>query len=1708
MYLFISLQTAKPQERNPFVKSQKNQEKPNKINGKPAEKTSTDSTVLKSDELETEKDTAVKNSQKLKDTSNNTSTEKDICSSDSTNDTSGSTCDANNNRKRGYSLTEDQKEQLLSLLASAKLDKSSFVTADNERKSEEPSNHKSKAVEEQPVKPPSPSLYAYPRYAQTEAQAMFSPITPAGRSVSPSVQSDVSDSQIPAVPNFVPIAVPIPSVAPVPMPPFWYMPQGGMMPYSQPAMSPVQFVPVDPSVTSNQSVMSTDSDASEVSDLDSRSKKTSCAIPRFDKTVSENDAKQRTRRSSALQNNKGSKLPRPIWQTPVTKNRGTPVEQEANSNVIRRRTPVPDEFSEPKEEIKPVRARTPSPSLGKRSSPKVTTPPRSQTPPVNRTRDGVDMPANNKPQKRFSTGSLPSWRPPSPCSSPDQRRRSISSPSTSPRSRSNSPVQRPRSSSSRPSSPPGSRSNSPVSILVSKFEQMSQESSDNSPSVRSNSVSSMISKFGSSSLVPEDRIVKGQFKPNLSASAPQPASKTGPFRPSTIHDRTQAASGKVMTGNSISSRENPISRDRSSTSESSNADERSSISTSRDPREVHRCGSDPGSNDNRRERLCGESRRRLSSSLGNLGKESESSAERCEDSRTRLLQNVRKWSSQENIMRDSTSDALAKDVQERLISGPPQADIYSTKHEMLNENISTKGKPESRSSGNSSSLSPSRRRSSSCELKNELIIKPSNALDSVSKPWRTKDGWSTELTRKSSLDSEPVREKGSPKTRPRDICITPERDNSIQYCDIKGAKDFLWSPTSDTHKFEIPVDLAILESTTPTVSSPLSSVCGFDLSYGGREGSIRTPTAPLSQGSLKDFKPSNYFTSVTFKCGEMEPERDTNCLTRRPSRDSLGVSSDTVSNSGDPNVNYVRRFERKILRNTGDIEDELFHHSNAGSSGVQSVPSRDKSTPAKKSPVSSTSQEMSITTAGTSDSKNSRNHSRTDPILKSRHPSGERPSLSDRTPASTARNPPSPMTLRKLLSQPLPQEETTSRTKPSPSKRNSLPTSDAIHLSPDREPSNRPITKSSSQTNLSPSQKQVHKGSSQTNLSARQTAADFLSNYSSKKKDNGPLEKSSAHPKLLASNNPHPKGDRIKTKSSAINVNPGNPHASKQRQTSREPSKERNSHSSNPHLQAAKTKSTTSVASRNSECSRVRYPYIRRASMPDKGNSNIKTPPKAASNPTSPLYPKHPKDTVEFFGASGPLGSLHPDDPNTDQVNFTLKGAQDIAKARRRIQSSEGGSADSSGFGSSPMASRPGSFSKSSSPFVLPTRAQFLEQSSSATGDHGDSDIFYVPSSEETLPKSEPISAKATTKRFPSSSSSDSGLNMSDPDETRKGSRHGNKINRVWSPPTSPTSLSPSNSPGPTSPKFPIGSNIFYDPRDQQTTLPWSEKGSSDVPKEPSNLTNSSSTAQQNESSNPPKNSPAKSTESSNKTTRSDSDKFENLKGEVSKMQDKISLDTNERFYGLPEKPKDATAALKAVALAQIVKSTSKERLASSTPPPDIQGRPSSKSPPSSSRVDSKELLGQLVKKVLNSAAAKQGSSPKASFAEPTSSVIRDSGKGKRAGQGKMFFSPEEITEVEEKETSNRQGHSQTIDSSKHVQTLPCADKTSKKKEQGRLDSKEITATRNRTDITANDSAQSLPVASNETPVTPRNASNVASSSPEVWQQIVLDEFF
>ena len=1678
-FFLLFCQTTKPQERNPFVKTQNNGESFRNLDGGNSGDKRNE-TIPKPEEMKAEKTKVIVNSPMSEATSRNSlNSEKDRLASDSLNDRSSDTGDdisdqdRTRDRKRGHSLTEDEKQQLLSLLASTKLNKGPFYTGENDKKSDEII----KSAEDQSTKPPSPSLFAYPHYGQTESQMMFNPIIPAGRSASPSVHSDVSENQIPSVPTptFVPIAVPIPSVAPVPMPPYWYVPQGGMMSFPHPAMSPVPFHPVDSSVTSNQSAVSTDSDVSNLSDVDPRPKNKNCATPKSDKSEGLKADTQKNNKGCKQnkQDNKASKLPRPIWQRPVPKSRTTSEELESNAKVVRRRVPFNDEFNEGSEGTKPVRARTPSPSLGRRAAPQEVNPPRSQTPPVYWTRDGVDMSPRNKPRARASTGSFPN-RPPSPSSLLDGRRRSSSATLGS---ITNSPVQGRKNQGSRPSSPAGSRSNSPVSMLVSKFEQMSQESADSSSCVRSNSVTSMISRFGSSSLVPEDRLAKGQFKPHNSTTPKQPASKTGPFRPSSVRSKVHSASdietSILRSDNSILSQEtgkgSDASKDESSTRHPGN------------PREVQRSGSDPGSTDSRE--------RRVSSSHCMLQEEKESTSEKCHDSRTRLLENIRKWTSQENILRDcSSSEALEDNAQERLASGLSLFSDYCTKRDQGDQKGNPKARLQGSSSGKSKSSTYSGRSSSSNDLRNDYIIKSGNVKHNLSKPWQDKDSSLNGISIKSSLDSEPVREKGSPRLRPRDLCLSPERDSSIPFCDVRSPNDLLWSPRSDTHQFEIPVDLAILDATTPIVSSPPASVGGLDWTYSEVDGNVISPPFPLSPGSLKDFKPSNYFTSVTFKCGEMEPERDTNCILNRPSRDTTEyVSSDCVSNRRDPTGNYVRRFERKILRSTGDLETEVFA-SNSTSVQTSCYPTENSSFKKeindnprpipKNSPLPSKSESSSIIAHVNGNPKTPRTRSRIDQVVRSRHPSGDCPPGKDI--AAVSKNPSSPMTLKKIMSNPISQDASAPQRRISTSKRNSLPTSQPINLSPGRDRSspveNRTITKSSSHTNLSQKQQKVFKSSPQNNPSVRQSSGD-LSKSSPKE---GNLSKSSPYSKPMPSNNPSANVEDSKSRGSSTTVKPGKPSPSKERHGAK-------GHSSNPHAKASRTVNSSATSADPSESNPVRYPYTRRGSLPAGGSSTIKPSPKTTSNPTSPLHAKPPKAQIEFFGAAGadnPRGGINPRDSNLRHENVKDTHQNPGPRSQSDFESN----ADSS--------KAPSQCAKSSSTSGFSSHELASEQSSNSMGKTEESEVFYIPRSDETLLKSDTPSGKSS-KRFPSNSSSDSGLNLSDPDESRGSIGKGKKNYRAKSPPSSPTTLSPSHSPSPTSPKFPIGHNIFYDPKDHKPPLPSSEEGPLSVSQnDPKTLAFLSNSIQQENVSNPFKASVGKSEESPNKPTRSDNDNFKHPKSDMSKIMDGSSPNSDEKTNVHPEKPKEGSAAAKLATDSRMMKSTAKEFELASTPPPDILGRPASKSPPSSSRVDSKELLGQLVKKVLNSAAAKQGSSPNTSFTE---SAAKESGKGKRVTL------TNETTEAKQKEKIGSQGKNPTLNSSKHKSGLSDTEKASKIKETGLMNSSETSSIRNPDEITPTGTLRSHLGTLSETPISPNNASILESSSRKVRQPSAID---
>lgn len=485
--------------------------------------------------------------------------------------------------------------------------------------------------------------------------------------------------------------------------------------------------------------------------------------------------------------------------------------------------------------------------------------------------------------------------------------------------------------------------------------------------------------------------------------------------------------------------------------------------------------------------------------------------------------------------------------------------------------------------------------------------------------------------------------------------------------------------------------------------------------------------------------------------------------------------------------------------------------------------------------------------------------------------------------------------------------------------------------------------------------------------------------------------------------------------------------------------------------------------------------------MPAGGCSTIKPSPKAASNPTSPLHTKPPKAKIEFFGATGEdntRSAIHPRDSNRKHENLTKTHQNPRPKSQIDCESS----VDSS--------KAPSQCAKSSSKSGFSSRELASEQSSNSMGKTEESEVFYIPRSHETLLKSDIISSNSS-KRFPTNSSSDSGLNLSDTDESRGSIGKGEKIHCARSPPLSPTTLSPSHSLSPTSAKFPIGHKFFYDPKDHKH--PPSKKGPLNVsqndPTTLAFLSNRSNSVQQENSSNPIKASTGKSKESSNKTTQSDSDNFKHPKVDMSKITDKSSPNSDEKANDVPEKLKEGCAASKLATKGKIGRSISKEFVAASTPPPDILGRPASKSPPSSSRVDSKELLGQLVKKVLNSAAAKQGSSPKTSFAESKNSVAKASDKGRTVAL------TNEITEAKQKEKISCQGKNLTTNSSTHKSGLFDAEKASKIKEIGLLS--ETSLTRNRNEITPEGTLRSQPGTFSDTPISSNNASITEDSSRE-----------
>ncbi|XP_068746052.1 ras guanine nucleotide exchange factor Y-like isoform X2 [Montipora capricornis] len=1611
-------QAPRPQEQNPFVRTQAHREQRNQ----------TDSQLLK--EIPAN-DAFVEVENKSKEIRNNEEdVVKGVSSFAAKNDCRSIACDANNNltaQNPRYSLTEEQKEQLLSLLASTSLrpDSNSFERRDKEQAGNEPIGLSKTTLEHNKVKPSSPSVYSYPHFPQAEHCGVFDPITPAGRSMSPNMYSNTSESQRSAVPKFVPIAVPVPSVTPVPMSPFWYIPQGGLMPYPQPAMSPVQFVPVDTSMASNQPVISPDSDVSEVFDGEPRTMKASSAFPRPDGTnvgsSLQTDVEQGTRRSPSLRDKKASKLPRPIWQT-GTKSRSIPTELEKNPNVSRQRIPTSGQTNTSDNENKRVRARSPSPHIGRRSSADATPSPRSQTPPVNRSTDGVDASAKPKLQKRMSMGSLPNSRPSSP-NSPDVFHRS--------KSRSSSLLQQSGGNTeNRTTSSAGSRSNSPVSNRISKRES---SSSDISPWTRRNSVSSMITKFGSSSLLNEDRIVKGQLKPNGTASATRKSSKTGPFRQSMIS--SGRASECPPKGNPVSSHEKPIFGSKKTTTMSFDSDELLFKVESGDQRKMQRNISRSLSNDNKRQDFTAQSRRRLSSSLQSLHKATEAGSDRrLQDSTMRLSKGTKKWSSQDNIVGDIRLNAPQMNE-----SGISFDNALVTAFKVIPDvKDSLNTGPETEFTGKSSSLSfPSKDSSISIgDLRNGVVINTSNSSE------RGNSSFLTELARRSSLDSEPVREKAAPK---------PRQSETTQPYDVKGSADFVRSPITSAQKFETQVDLSLLGSTFATFPTQVSSSSQL---RGGKEGSTLPLQAQVDSGLFKEFKSSDYFTNVNLKCGEMEPERDTDCFEKPKLRDKEG----TECNAGNAKTDDpVMEFDRKVLRGTsGDAKDERSAKDTPLSSSM-----------ADKSGENSATQIASSSTETLTTSKTSKIHSAIDPVTASRKHLGENGQFStERLNASSSRDPRSPLILRKLLSNPLPKGDNVSGPLSASAKRNSLPTPKPGKVSTKPDVS-LTCKESSSRSYLLPDQKQTQNNSSE---------KDILSSTASKKpvlaleKKGEPMEKN--NPIYSKLNNPHSKEDDVGTKgptsttSYSRNIS-NSPSSSKER----EASQERKPNSSNPYVQPAKTNIEVSDAPQNSASGYIRYPYTRRASTPAKENSTSKLPAKSASNPT---LRADLRETQKFFTPpitclGDSMGSRNPIDSNIDRGNVSQKGVQPDEKTNWRNESNEVGGMPSSSVGSSPMASPSGSVLRVSSTFASPTKATFVDQASS---EHnlGDSGVFHAPSFEEHFSKGESISMETTDKPFPSNASSDSGLNICDPEDTQRSNRNPNEHRKQG------VQRNPDCTSSPQTPKFLIGSNIFYDPRvDRQSNINFSETRLASMGNEPQNLANMLSSGRPREAAIPSKNTPTDSKHSPNKTVGSDGDKVKNPKGLVLSIQDKKSPDANENTGSHPDKRKGAKTVLNAETIAGILKSTSKEKLSPSTPPPDITGRFSGKSPPSpssSSNLASKERLGQLVKKVLNTAAAKQGSSPKASFAELSSLTEGEQSKEKQSNKVVVSSSPRHTSEVKGKERSSGKGKITSAENSNQEQRFRESHETPKGKCQVQLPETGSPSNFKETSVTTRDQSQ------------------------------------
>ena len=1580
----------------------------------------------------------------------------------------GPVCPVTELQQKGLSLTEEQKEKLMSLLVSDKLQCSNDnnITSKNETSVTQTSDSEtSKEKVVHLTKPPSPSI---DMHICPEAQKMFAPIAPAG---SPQSTDSSRNNQI-STPTFIPIPVAVPAMNASPVGPMWYMP-AGVIPYGHPGSPYTHFVPIDPSVTSSQP-SDRDSDVSEPSEGEHRIKNSSIqkkAHPNSSSVRMNQDTERKTtKRSSSTP----SRLPRPTWHTSA----GQKSRENKSTTMTENKAPPSRRRSLTDSSVPKPRARTPPPSLG-RSSARASTPPRSQTPPVYWTRPGVDMGnSSSRRPMRQSTGSMPSLRQTRP---------------SSPNAIMDSPMSR---NSSGNSSPLGSRSSSPVSLLVSKFEEMSQTPGENTPpKVRSKSVSSLLSKFGSSSLVPEDRMTKGQFKPNVSLSSANSPARTGPLKTASGTEVEHSFVNTSFHGGDLSASAESVARSR----------------------EIYRTGSDPARSRKHHtgDSLSEESMQRLSASLEALfrGRDSPSSS-LYEDEMTASeglpssVVSSGRWSSLGNLSNgfdcspgdrgishgptggtrmSPTTEIVPRSVEDSAnrrscspsmrdrISSSRRSGDFSVSEERVDpprfnngyQETSTSCVKENREDTNGNRLCGERPRGRSPDTS----IRKTSLTNEYAREDRVSTAKSEAVScypahhsneektvgqsvlQQQLLETEPVRESIRTKSKPYNLVLTPEKDTTSSQSS---------HPIPSPHgMFEIPVNMAIMDSrnsgsSTP-LTSPLSPSSGYRRDSAFAPGTLRNVSAsPLSPGSLKDYKPTNFFRNTPLGCN-MEPERDMNPVPNQTDNTLQRTPETRVKPGPVPNQtdNTLQRTPETRVK-PGPVE------------GRPSSPGKSAFSSGKKEQEYVKRFERRVSRSGQSDKEpDSPNPNTGD----THTPHG---STSDSKSNSGTSNPASPKTKNLQVSNPLSvSAHSISRKSPSPTptsrdfvaysspmlKSSGNPRHTVSNLSDSAvSSSNLPATKRNSLPgghSSDNSRKDTCNLSGGTLLSQSSPSLamkGFISGSTTKRTSpQSALPSENALPSNSSRDVPHPTGERFNphirkrmslegsagalrgaTKDHGLSKDNVNQDCqtldegrrldvSQERKPNRPFPQANNTRTPKPrdkHLSAPT--SPTAVG----EYKIPSLPFARRQSSP--ATSTLINPrtythkAKTSSNPSTPISTAHNKGNFPLFSpGSRPPSSeslthtSHPGSPRHSwkgsEGNVASEGSgnnpssPEISNRSATYLTRERNSSGSS-TGSSPFTSPPGSFTKSRGSGPLsPTLAQVFDYSRKRGSGSTDLDIFYKPTETGVL------EADRSKTCVPSTSFFDSGINQSETDEL-KGSAA--PTHRGTQPPLSP--------------KLPTGLNFFYEPGEgrgdekREKTSDTSELPS--PTKSVSQPTKNISTDVRRQGSSETKKEPHRSTKARHSSSSGEeSARLLTKKSSSGSSRDRMKLNS----LG------DSASGRNSARGQQISSSSlqgegdrSKGRPEKSPGLPESQSpRPESISalsrrPPSPGKVDSKELLGQLVRKVLTSAAAKQGTPPSTSFTDKNTTPPKDrdksrtspSGKVSNPFEGKLVAKPDETT--------------------------------------------------------------------------------------------------